>query len=98
MFVPAISEAQQRPVWEAAQFAKTLEQPIVTQSIDMPSFNVYLDKWTERRRLKPGEIGYAREDRLRDTGDIDVLFQSGPIMIIRRRAAGENASDAIHAQ
>lgn len=98
VFVPAISEAQQRPVWEAAQFAKTLEQPIVTQSIDMPSFNVYLDKWTERRRLKPGEIGYAREDRLRDTGDIDVLFQSGPIMIIRRRAAGENASDAIHAQ
>lgn len=91
VFVPAFSEAQQRPVWEAAQFAKLLDQPVYTQSIDMPSFNVYLNKVTERRPLNIGEIGFGREDRLqRDTRDngihYDVLFQSGPIMIVRRIA------------
>lgn len=98
VFVPAISEAQQRPVWEAAQFAKELGKPVVTQSIDMPSFNVYLNKWTERRPLLPGEVGYAREDRIKNTSDIDVLFQSGPIMIIQRRGAEENTSGAHNAQ
>lgn len=91
VFVPAFSEAQQRPVWDAAQFAKLLDQPVYTQSIDMPSFNVYLNKVTERRPLNIGEIGFGREDRLqRDTLDngthYDVLFQSGPIMIVRRIA------------
>lgn len=91
VFVPAFSEAQQRPVWDAAQFAKLLDQPVYTQSIDMPSFNVYLNKVTERRPLNIGEIGFGREDRLqRDTRDngihYDVLFQSGPIMIVRRIA------------
>ena len=84
IFVPAISEAQQRPVWDAAQFAKQLGEPIITQSIDMPSFNVYFDKWTERRGLEIGEVGYAREDRLRKIPHYDILFQSGPIVIVRR--------------
>lgn len=82
--IPAMSESQQRPVYEAAQFAKRLNQPIVTQSIDMPSFNVYLDQWTERRALNPGEIGYGREDRIDNLASYDLLFQSGPIVIIRR--------------
>lgn len=82
--VPAFSESQQRPVYEAAQFAKTLNEPVYTQSIDMPSFNVYLNRATERRSLQPGEVGYAREDRLKDLNQYTVLFQSGPIMIIRR--------------
>ena len=91
VFVPAISEAQQRPVWEAAQFARTLNEPVYTQSIDMPSFNVYLNKITQRRGLQIGEVGFGREDRLaKDTEDdgiyYDVLFQSGPIMIVRRLA------------
>ena len=85
LFVPTFSETQQRPVWEAAQFAKDLNQPIVTQSIDMPSFNVYLDTWTERRSLEPGEIGFARIDRLKRANyTYEILFQSGPIVIIQR--------------
>ena len=84
LFIPTFSETQQRPVWDAAMFAKELGEPVVTQSIDMPSFNVYLDTWTERRRLQPGEVGFAREDRVkRIEHPFDVLYQSGPIMIIR---------------
>jgi 4-amino-4-deoxy-L-arabinose transferase-like glycosyltransferase len=84
LFIPTFSETQQRPVWDAAMFAKELGEPVVTQSIDMPSFNVYLDTWTERRRLRPGEVGFAREDRVkRIEHPFDVLYQSGPIMIIR---------------
>lgn len=85
LFVPTYSDTQQQPVWEVAMFAKELDKPIVTQSIDMPSFNVYLDKVTERRSLKPGEIGFAREDRLKKVKhEFDVLFQSGPLLIIQR--------------
>ena len=84
LFVPTYSNTQQLPVWEAAMFAKELEQPIITQSIDMPSFNVYLDQVTERRGLKVGEIGYAREDRLSKIDHYLILFQSGPIVIIQR--------------
>ena len=96
VFVPALSESQQRPVWEAAQFAKTLNEPVYTQSIDMPSFNVYFDKVTERRKLNMGEVGYGREDRLakdtaRDGIYYDVLFKSGPIEIVRRIPAPQDA-------
>ncbi|WP_430462265.1 ArnT family glycosyltransferase [Thalassolituus sp. LLYu03] len=98
VFVPAFSEAQQRPVWDAAQFAKRLDEPVYTQSIDMPSFNVYLDKVTQRRDLQIGEVGFGREDRLqRDTErygiHYDVLFQSGPIQIVRRVADALPADD-----
>ena len=94
VFVPAMSESQQRPVWEAAQFARTLDEPVYTQSIDMPSFNVYYDQVTERRGLEIGEVGFGREDRLakdtrREGIHYDVLFQSGPIMIVRRIPAPE---------
>lgn len=82
VMVPAISDAQQLPVYEAAQFARTLQQPIVTQSIDMPSFNVYLDRVTVRRGLQPGEVGFGRIDRLRDLERYNVLFQSGLIVLI----------------
>jgi len=94
LFIPTFSETQQRPVWDAAQFAKALDQPVVTQSIDMPSFNVYLDAWTERRSLKPGEIGFAREDRVTRTDHpYEVLYQSGPILIIRHTGTTEEQSD-----
>ncbi len=94
LFIPTFSETQQRPVWDAAMFAKELGEPVVTQSIDMPSFNVYLDTWTERRRLEPGEVGFAREDRVkRIEHPFDVLYQSGPIMIIRH-SGGQPESEA----
>ncbi|MCA6062982.1 ArnT family glycosyltransferase [Thalassolituus marinus] len=99
LFIPAFSESQQRPVWEAAQFARTLNEPVYTQSIDMPSFNVYLDKVTERRRLNPGEVGFGREDRLAKDEErlgiqYQVLFQSGPIQIVRRTDGTSSASAA----
>jgi 4-amino-4-deoxy-L-arabinose transferase-like glycosyltransferase len=83
VLAPAASEAQQRPVWEAAQFARLLNEPVYTQSIDMPSFNVYLNRVTERRGLYPGEVGFGREDRV-EMEQHEVLFQSGPIVIVRR--------------
>ncbi|MBM94797.1 MAG: hypothetical protein CMI09_02965 [Oceanospirillaceae bacterium] len=89
VFAPAFSEAQQRPVWQAAQFVRQLGQPVVTQSIDMPSFNVYLDKVTPRRGLEPGEIGFGRIDRIENLESYQLLFQSGPIVIIRRPDADD---------
>ena len=83
LFVPMFSETQQRPVWEAAMFARGLDEPVYTQSVNLPSFNVYLDKVTEKRSLEPGEIGFAREDRIK-YDDYQILFQSGPVLIIRR--------------
>ena len=93
LFVPTFSETQQRPVWEAAMFARELQQPVITQSVNLPSFNVYLDKVTEKRSLKPGEIGFAREDRIK-YDDYSVLFQSGPVLIIRRDLPGQSSEQS----
>ncbi len=98
VFVPAFSEAQQRPVWEAAQFMRKLGQPVVTQSIDTPSFNVYLDKVTPRRSLEPGEIGYGRIDRIQNIDAYELLFQSGPIVIILRPDNEQTAENKETAQ
>lgn len=84
VFAPAFSEAQQRPIHDAAQFVRQLGVDVVTQSIDTPSFNVYLDRVTPRRALEPGEIGFGRVDRIPDLDRYQLLFQSGPIVIIRR--------------
>lgn len=92
LFIPTYSETQQQPVWEVAMFAKELNRPIVTQSIDMPSFNVYLDRVTERRSLNPGEVGFAREDRLKRIGhDFNIIFESGPLVLIERPLVSEPA-------
>ncbi|MDP2507092.1 glycosyltransferase family 39 protein [Oceanobacter sp. 3_MG-2023] len=93
VFAPAFSEAQQRPIHDAAMFVRQLGLDVVTQSIDTPSFNVYLDRVTPRRSLEPGEIGFGRIDRVQKIDDYQLLFQSGPIVIIRRpdNTAGEAA-------
>lgn len=99
LFVPTYSDTQQLPVYEAAMFARTLDEPVITQSVDLPSFNVYLDKVTERRALKAGEVGFAREDRVDRVGQFDTLFKSGPIMIIRKTAdepAQETSGEALN--
>ncbi|MEC8444368.1 MAG: glycosyltransferase family 39 protein [Pseudomonadota bacterium] len=95
LFIPMFSETQQRPVWDVAMFARDLDRPVVTQSVDLPSFNVYLDTWTERRSLQPGEIGFAREDRLdRIKHPYRVLYQSGTLMIIEHAAAIKTEAEA----
>ena len=99
LFVPTYSDTQQLPVYEAAMFARTLDEPVITQSVDLPSFNVYLDKVTERRALEAGEVGFAREDRVDSVGQFDTLFKSGPIMIIRKTAdepAQETSGEALN--
>jgi hypothetical protein len=61
----------------------------------MPSFNVYLDTWTERRGLKPGEVGFGREDRMRKIKHpYEILYQSGPIVIIRHTGGTEKTTTA----
>lgn len=84
VMVPAISEAQQRPIYDAAMFARHLTDPVVTLSIDTPSFNVYLDRVTPRRSLNEGEIGFGRIDRIKDIDQYRILFQSGLIVLVHK--------------
>ncbi|WP_221794748.1 ArnT family glycosyltransferase [Oceanobacter mangrovi] len=84
VFAPAFSDAQQQPVYDAAMYARQHQLDIVTQSIDMPSFNVYFNKVTPRRSLLPGENGFGRVDRIDNIEQYQLLFQSGPIVLIHR--------------
>ena len=84
VFAPAFSEAQQRPIYNAAMFAREHNLPVTTLSIDTPSFNVYLDKVTPRRSdLPAGRVGFGREDRIDNLSQYDVLFHEGPIVLIQ---------------
>jgi len=62
-FVPAYAEIQQAPVKAAAEFARSIEQPIVAYKIHMPSFSVYRQAITHRRDVKAGDVVFTKSDK-----------------------------------
>jgi 4-amino-4-deoxy-L-arabinose transferase-like glycosyltransferase len=83
ILIPAVTHLQQDPVRAAAQFAKTLNLPIVSDN-RMPSFSVYLGRPTERRQLKTGDIAFGRLDHPGQLGSqYQTLFAQGGVRIVK---------------
>ncbi len=90
-FMPALAGIQQAPIKQAAEFAKTLNVPVVRYQMHMPSFSVYRGAITERRLPKPGEYVYTKADKLEDLkqalaknqigGQLKIKYQHGGIAI-----------------
>jgi 4-amino-4-deoxy-L-arabinose transferase-like glycosyltransferase len=64
--VPVLAAAQQDPIREAAQRAKTLNIPAVSYHTYLPSFSVYRGEITPNRLPQPGELVFVRLDRVED--------------------------------
>jgi hypothetical protein len=83
ILIPAVTHLQQDPVRSAAQFAQTLNLPIVSDN-RMPSFSVYLGHPTERRQLEIGDIAFGRLDHPGQLGSqYQTLFAQGGVRIVK---------------
>jgi hypothetical protein len=64
--VPVLAAAQQNPIREAAQRARSLNLPAVSYHTFLPSFSVYRGEITPNRLPQPGELVLVRLDRVED--------------------------------
>lgn len=83
LLAPAVTHLQQDPVRAAAQFAQTLNEPVVSDN-RLPSFSVYLGRPTERRPVKAGDLAFGRLDHPDQLGSQhQVLFAQGGVRVVR---------------
>lgn len=89
-FVPAAAHVQQGSIKDAALYAKTIDETFVAYAMHMPSFSVYREQITYRRKPQPGEMIYTKADRIDDlqqefgADNIQILFRQGGIVLAKR--------------
>lgn len=81
--LPAVSDLLQEPVRNAARKARTLDAPVVTWQIRMPSFTVYRGKVTPERAPRAGEVVYTRIDKLDQLHNYELLYNEGGIVLAK---------------
>lgn len=85
---PAAGVLQQAPVKQAALVARQLPETVVMWGVNMPSFNVYSRRATERRDPKPGEVVFTKTHRLAELPGYQVLYEHRGIALARVLPAG----------
>jgi hypothetical protein len=89
VLLPLIDDVRQRPVKEAAELAKTIEEPLISWRIAMPSFSVYSDRIVPERPPELGDTVLTRSTfvpRLKTQfgeDKVHFLFQKNGIVLIR---------------
>lgn len=84
--LPAVATLQQGPVREAARIARQSMRPVSTWQINMPSFNVYLERTTPHHDPAATEdIVFTRVDRMGSLGPVDILYRKGGIALVQQR-------------
>ncbi|MFC1528936.1 ArnT family glycosyltransferase [Candidatus Latescibacterota bacterium] len=81
VLMPAVGAVMQEPVKEAALFAKEKGYSVVVWGVDHPSFSVYRQKVTPRRKPLEGDIVLTKVTRLKRLGKYELLFQKGAIVL-----------------
>jgi 4-amino-4-deoxy-L-arabinose transferase-like glycosyltransferase len=81
LLLPVALTLTQMPVKEAALIAKQKGYDVVMWKIRMPSFSVYRQQITPRRKPEAGEVVFTRVDRLDELEQYQVLYQKGGIVL-----------------
>ena len=81
--VPVLGKAQQEPVKQAALLAREKGLQVVMWGINMPSFNFYSERVTERREPRPGDVVVTKSERLPQLKRYETLYQKDGIALIR---------------
>ena len=84
--MPLAGRLMQEPVKEAALIAKEQGYKIVMWKINNPSFLVYSESLTERRRPEPGEIVLTNVTHLKKLSDPLVMYEKNGIVLAKLRA------------
>ncbi|MBL6957181.1 MAG: glycosyltransferase family 39 protein [Chlorobium phaeobacteroides] len=81
--MPLAGKIMQEPIKEAALIAKEREYKIVMWKINNPSFLVYSESRTERRKPEPGEIVLTSVTHLRELQDPVVIYEKNGIVLAK---------------
>jgi 4-amino-4-deoxy-L-arabinose transferase-like glycosyltransferase len=81
LLFPLAGTIHQGPVKEAALKARQEGYYVVMWGIDTPSFSVYREQVTPRRKPRSGEVVFTREDRLEQLGPYQLLYQKGGVTL-----------------
>jgi len=81
--MPLAGKIMQEPVKEAALIAKEREYKIVMWKINNPSFLVYSESLTERRKPEPGEIVLTNVTHLRELQEPVVIYEKNGIVLAK---------------
>ncbi len=84
-FTPWLGEVLNGPQRRAAALAAGLPGSAVQWDFAAPSFSVYRGQETPVRAPAPGELAITRADRLDPAMPLDILFQEGGVVLVRRR-------------
>jgi len=91
--MPALGYIQQWPVVHAAERARTLNAPVVSFHLRMPSFSVYRGAATPEREPRPGEVVVTRAGKLDELdGPYRVIFHEGGIVMARMLESAEGGN------
>ena len=77
------AEAAEKPIKEAAIFAKKRHLQVVMDGINTPSFSFYARNIVKRRPPKPGDVVFTKRSRLNKYADFDILFVKNGIALIK---------------
>lgn len=83
--LPAVGEAQQSPIREAALIARDRPDTVVMWGLDTPSFIVYSGRLVDKREPRAGDTVLTKSKRLASLPAHEVLFQKHGIALIRLR-------------
>lgn len=80
---PALAGALQQPVKEAAYVARERPEPVVMWHIDVPSFSVYREQVTPRRKPQPGELVLTKQQYLAELAVAETLYLKNGLVLAR---------------
>lgn len=82
ILLPTAAFFQQKPIQDAASFARDIPQNIVADN-RMPSFAVYQKRPTLNKKPQSGDIVLVRQSELNNFKNPIILFQEGGILLVR---------------
>jgi 4-amino-4-deoxy-L-arabinose transferase-like glycosyltransferase len=85
---PAAGTLQQEPVRQAGLLARRVDAPVVMWRVNMPSFNVYSRRTTERRDPRAGEVVFTKTHNLAELPGSQILYEHRGIALARVLPAG----------
>jgi hypothetical protein len=81
LLLPLVAEIQQEPIKQAGTIAANYNEPAVIWRLNTPSFSIYSNKITPRRKPVTGELVLTKSHYLDELPDREILFEKNGIAL-----------------
>lgn len=85
LLLPALGEILQRPIQEAALLARKENHTVVMWHMDAPSFSIYAQRATLRRKPQAGDVVLTKSKYLGELPNHEVLYAKNGIVLVKYR-------------